>query len=70
MATDKTRSVSGRVPVEIAEALEVDAGELGIKPGTLLRKLLEGRYAVPSGARKSNMTARKEGGDLVELPDD
>jgi hypothetical protein len=69
MATDKTKSVSGRVPVEVAEALERDALELGLKPGSLLRQLLEGRYSAPARARKADRQAAKEDSemDLVML---
>lgn len=52
MATDKTRIVSARVPVPLAEALEADAEEIGAKPGALIRGMLEKRYGVSNDARK------------------
>jgi len=71
MPTDKTRSVSGRVPVAVAEALEADATELGVKPGSLLRKILEGRYAVPRRVGKLGSPAQKPDTEIpVEDIDD
>jgi hypothetical protein len=69
MATDKTRTISVRVPVEVGNALVDDAGELGISPGSLVRKILEGRYSAASSARKTRRLVEKtRDKDLVELP--
>lgn len=59
MATDKTRSVSGRVPSEVADALEADAAELGVAPGSLLRQILEGRYSLRRNVGKGDKPAAK-----------
>lgn len=53
MATDKTKTISGRVPVAVADALEADAAELGVKPGSIVRQMLEGRYSVSRRAEKT-----------------
>lgn len=67
MATDKTRSVSGRVPVQVADALEADALELGVKPGSLLRQILEGRYSSRRTVEKLVMAKEKSDEELVDL---
>ena len=70
MATDKTKTVSGRVPIGIADALEADAVELGIKPGSIVRQLLEGRYSVPRRSEKSGRLTRKSPDEeRLELPE-
>lgn len=68
MATDKTRSVSGRVPNEVADALEADAAELGVAPGSLIRQILEGRYSARRAVGKVNKTVDKLDEELVSLP--
>lgn len=67
MATDKTRSVSGRVPAEVADALESDAAELGVQPGTLLRQILEGRYSVRRNAGKTHKQVGNADDEVVAL---
>ena len=67
MATDKTRSVSARVPVDVADALEADAAEIGTKPGALLRSILTRRYRVAGHVRNSDGRARKIDDDSAPI---
>ena len=47
--------------MDVAEALEADAQELGKRPGTIIRELLEGRYGARSRAGKEHGRAGKLG---------
>ena len=70
MATDKTATLRIRVPNEVIESLEEDAESLGIAPGTLARRILEGRYSSGRvGVGKTRDSARKTNTEdtLVEL---
>lgn len=69
MATTKTKTISGRVPLDVANALEADAADLGMAPGSLLRRMLEGRYGRKSAADNSHRSAEKSPSvpDLVEV---
>lgn len=69
MATDKTRTVSARVPEDIATALESDATDLGTFPGTIIRQLLEGRYSARRTVEKIASTAAKRDERIEELAD-
>ena len=72
MATTKTGTLRVRVPTVVIEALQSDAAALGIPPGSLVRKMLEKRYSVPSSVGNSNGHVGKSYSTLTyqEVPDD
>lgn len=59
MATDRTRTVRARVPVEVMEGLERDANDFNTSVGSLIRSILEARYCVPTDIEKSVRRVRK-----------
>lgn len=69
MGTLKSQTIAVRVPTSIHEAVSEDAADLGMTPGTFLRKLLEARYSARRDARKSTSVAREtdEERELVDL---
>ena len=58
MGALKTKTISTRVPVALAEAVEADAKQLGDTPAGLLHSILKQRYALLSTAQKSNGAAQ------------
>ncbi len=55
--------------MEVANALEADAADLGMSPGSLLRRMLEGRYGRRTAAENLPRAAGKtpSGAALVEF---
>ena len=59
MATDKTGTLRVRIPNDVIESLEADAASLGLAPGTLARRILEGRYSLRGNVGKTHDHTRK-----------
>lgn len=71
MPTEKTRSVSARVPVPVADALKADAEQIDITPGKLLRNILTKRYSSvsPDAGKGNSHAGNSDAGVEWEMPD-